>query len=164
MTRKRAAELKIKTLDDLSRHAARLSVGGDNQIFLRQEWRELCERYRMQFDQQLPMDPTFMYGAVADGKVDVITAYTSDGRIKTFDLVILEEDPARRVFPPYDAVLLISAKASRRPGFPEALRPLLGAVDVETMRAANERVDVEAELPSRVGRELLEAIAARKRK
>lgn len=164
MTKQRAAELEVKTLDQLSKRAAGLSVGGDNQIFLRQEWRDLCGRYHLKFDRQLPMDPTFMYAAVADRKVDVITAYTSDGRIKTFDLVLLEQDPARLVFPPYDALLLISAKASRRPGFQEALRPLLNAIDVEAMRAANEQADVEAHLPSRVGRELLDAIEARKKR
>ena len=42
MTRKRAAELNIQSLDDLRRHAGSLKVGGDNQIFLRQEWRDLC--------------------------------------------------------------------------------------------------------------------------
>jgi osmoprotectant transport system permease protein len=163
MTRKKAAELKIKSLDDLRRHAARLKVGGDNQIFLRQEWRDLCKTYHLQFESQSPMDPTFMYGAVADGKVDVITAYTSDGRIKTFDLVILEEDPARRVFPPYDALLLVSGKAARRPGFQESLRPLLNAIDVETMRRANERADVEGHLPHQVGVELLDEIETKKK-
>jgi osmoprotectant transport system permease protein len=162
MTRARAAELRIRSLDDLSRHAAGLRVGGDNQIFLRPEWRDLCERYRLTFQRQLAMDPTLMYGAVADGKVEVITAYTSDGRIKTYDLLLLDQDPARRVFPPYDALLLVSGKAARRPGFRQALLPLLGAIDVEAMRAANERADVEGRLPHQVGVELLDEIEARR--
>jgi osmoprotectant transport system permease protein len=164
MTREKAGALNIRSLADLPRHAAGLKVGGDNQIFLRQEWRDLCEQYRLRFESQRPMDPTFMYGAVAEGKVDVITAYTSDGRIKTFDLVILEQDPSRRVFPPYDALLLVSGKAARRPGFTEALQPLLDAIDVETMRAANERADVDGQLPHRVGAELLNEVAGRGRK
>jgi osmoprotectant transport system permease protein len=161
MTRQKATELKIQSLDDLARHAPRLKVGGDNQIFLRQEWRDLCEQYHLKFDTQRPMDPTFMYSAVADGKVDVITAYTSDGRIKTFDLVLLPQHPSRRVFPPYDALLLVSKKASQRPGFQESLRPLLGAIDLENMRRANERADVEGVLPQRVGLELLDEIESR---
>lgn len=161
MTKKRAAELGIRSLDDLGRHAARLKVGGDNQIFLRPEWRDLCQKYRLTFLRQSAMDPTFMYGAVADGEVDVIAAYTSDGRIKTFDLVILEQDPARRVFPPYDAVLLVSEKAFRRRGFKESLAPLLNSVDVNTMRRANERADVDGQLPHQVGGALLEEINAR---
>ena len=48
--------------------------------------------------QTRPMDPTLMYEAVSQGSVDVVSAYTSDGRITAYDLVILE-DP-RRAFPP----------------------------------------------------------------
>jgi len=162
MTKQRAAELKIESLADLSSHAAGLKVGGDNQIFLRQEWRDLCKQYHLRFERQRPMDPTFMYGAVAKGDEDVITAYTSDGRINAFGLIILKEDPSRRVFPPYDALLLVSGKASRRPGFKESLQPLLDAIDVETMRGANERADVEGQLPHRVGVQLLDEIEARR--
>jgi osmoprotectant transport system permease protein len=157
MTRPRAAALNILTLDDLRRHPD-LKVAGDNQIFGRPEWRDLCALYGLTFQDRFPMDPTLMYGAVADGQVDVITAYTSDGRIKTFDLVLLDQDPQRRVFPPYDAVLLVSPKAAQRPGFIEALRPLLGVIDVETMRRANEQVDVERRWPRRAGAELLATI------
>ena len=53
------------------------------------------------------MQPEFMYPA-AGNEVDVISAYTSDGRIAQYDLVVLE-DP-KGVIPPYDAVLLVSPK------------------------------------------------------
>ena len=49
-----------------------------------------------------------MYRAVADGEVDVIAAYTSDGQIATNDLAILADN--RHAIPPYDAILLISPK------------------------------------------------------
>ena len=60
------------------------------------------------------MDSTFMYAAVRDGEVDAITAYTTDGRISAFDLVILD-DPAG-ILPPYDALVLVSPAAASRPG------------------------------------------------
>lgn len=162
MTRQKAAALNIATLDDLSRHAARLRVGGDNQIFLRQEWRDLCEQYGLKFAEQRMMEPTFMYPAVAHGRtVDVITAYSSDGRIKPYNLVLLEQEESRRVFPPYDALLLVSAKAAARAGFVESLRPLLGTINLDAMRRANERADVDGLLPRQVGVELLNEIEAR---
>ena len=49
-----------------------------------------------------------MYRAVADGSADVITAFSSDGRIAALDLVTLA-DP-RRALPSYDAVLLRRAR------------------------------------------------------
>ena len=62
--------------------------------------------YGISFREQRQMQPEFMYSAVANGEVDVIAGYTSDGRIAQFDLVVLD-DP-RHAIPPYDAVLLIS--------------------------------------------------------
>ena len=38
--------------------------------------------------------------------MDVVLAYTTDGRIKSFDLKVLEDD--RRFFPPYDTSLVVS--------------------------------------------------------
>ena len=78
------------------------------------------------------MQPDFMYRAVADGSVDVISAYSSAGQIAQDDLVTL-------AVPPYDAVLLISPQRAADDSFKAALRPLIGAIDVKTMREANLR-------------------------
>ena len=83
------------------------------------------------------MQPEFMYGAVASGQVDVISAYTSDGRIALHNLAVLD-DP-RRVIPPYDAILLISPKRANDAALIAALRPLIDAIDVDMMRQASAR-------------------------
>jgi len=143
---------------DLAHQAKALKVGGDNQFFIRSEWRQVKEAYGLKESalQTVAMDPTLMYGAVADGQVDVIVAYTSDGRIKAYDLVILD-DP-RHAFPPYDAVLLVSEKASAKPGLLAALTPLVETIDVDAMRAANYAVDVEHQTARRSAEELLRRI------
>ena len=64
------------------------------------------------FREKKEADPTLMYGAVRDGGVDVIVAYTSDGRIEKYGLVLLEDDLG--VLPSYDAILLVSAKAAAK--------------------------------------------------
>jgi osmoprotectant transport system permease protein len=84
------------------------------------------------------MQPEFMYPA-AGHEVDVISAYTSDGRIAQFDLVVLA-DPKGAV-PPYDAVLLFSPKRADDAALREALKPLSGAIDVTLMREANLRAN-----------------------
>jgi osmoprotectant transport system permease protein len=76
-----------------------------------------------------------MYRAVADGDIDVTSAFSSDGRIASFDLVVLE-DP-RGAIPPYDAVLLIAPARANDAAFIAALEPLVGAIDVAAMRRAN---------------------------
>jgi osmoprotectant transport system permease protein len=102
------------------------------------------------------MDPTLMYEAVAKGSVDVVSAYTSDGRIAAFDLVVLE-DP-KHAFPPYDAVLLVSKRMAARPEFVRALRPLVDSIRVDDMRRANMRVDVDRQTVRRAAGELLERV------
>jgi osmoprotectant transport system permease protein len=84
-----------------------------------------------------------MYRAIADGSADVITAFSSDGRIAALDLVTLA-DP-RRALPSYDALLLVSPRRAGDTRFIGALRPLIGAIPVERMRRANLMVDRDAD-------------------
>ena len=137
MAKKRATELAISSIADLARHASSLSIAGDYEFFGRPEWKALEKSYGLAFRQQRQMQAEFMYPAVAAREVDVIAAYTSDGRVAQFELQILD-DP-KRAIPPYDAVLLISPKRAGDQRLLEALRPLVGAIPVETMRDANRR-------------------------
>lgn len=139
MTRPRAAALGVDALGDLARPAPGLTVGGDYEFFSRPEWRAVRDAYGLRFADEVSYDSRFMYQALAQGDVDVISAFTSDGWIVAFDLVVLD-DP-REALPPYDAVLLLSRQAAADPALVAALRPLVGALDVETMRTANHMVD-----------------------
>lgn len=134
----------------------KVTLAADLQFFTRLEWPKVRDTYGLRFEATKEMDPTLMYGAVQSSEVDVICAYTSDGRIDAYGLVLLK-DP-QGAFPPYDAVLLVSRRAADKPGFVEALRPLLGAIDVGVMRKANYRVDVENQSPVNAAAELLEVI------
>src|SRR5260370_29039275 len=121
MRRDRARALGISSIEDLAAASPRLAVGGDNEIFGRPEWQALRKAYGFAFRQERQMQPIFMYKAVADGEVDVITAFSSDGRIAELDLVTLG-DP-KQAIPPYDAVLLIPPRPSAQPPFPPPLTP-----------------------------------------
>ena len=80
-----------------------------------------------------------MYTALVTGDVDVITAFSSDGRIAEYGLKVLT-DP-RGALPPYDAILLVSPGHARDRAFIAALKPLIGAIDLKTMQQANFMVD-----------------------
>ncbi|HEY7551886.1 MAG TPA: ABC transporter permease/substrate-binding protein [Hyphomicrobiaceae bacterium] len=137
MRRDRARELGVKSIADLAPHAPALSVAGDFEFFSRPEWKAIREAYGLSFARERQMQAEFMYQAAAAGDVDVISAYTSDGRIAEYDLVVLD-DP-KHAIPPYDAILLVSPRRANDKAFLDALRPLVGAIDVETMREANRR-------------------------
>jgi len=137
MPRKRAGDLGIRTIADLASRASTLSIAGDYEFFSRPEWTSIRQAYNLSFRQQRQMQPDFMYAAVASGEVDVIAGYTSDGLIAKYDLVALG-DP-KFAIPPYDAVVLISPKRANDTKLREALQPLLGKIDIATMREANLR-------------------------
>lgn len=142
MREARAKALGIRSIGDLAKVAPSLTLGSDYEFFSRPEWRRLQSTYGLRFRKKTSFDPTFMYGALTSGQVDVITAFTTDGRIAADHLTVLD-DP-KHAFPPYDAVLLVAPGAEARwPGLKKALAPLVGAIDVGRMREANARVDLE---------------------
>lgn len=135
----RAAAKGIATVADLAPVAPGLRLGSDTEFLRRPEWAALRAAYGLSFAQEKSFNPTFMYRALADGSVDVISAYTSDGRIAADNLVVLD-DP-KGAIPAYDAVLLISPRRRDDAVLRAALTPLIGAIPVERMREANYMVD-----------------------
>lgn len=135
----RARALDVASLADLAREAPRLTLGSDLEFLSRPEWKAVDAAYGFAFRAERSYQPTFMYRALAAGDADVISAFSSDGRIAADHLVALT-DP-KGAIPPYDAVILVSPKATADRRLIAALRPLLGAVPVDAMRAANYSVD-----------------------
>ncbi len=76
---------------------------------------------------------------MTSGDVDVISAFSSDGRIAQYDLKILG-DP-KGALPPYDAVLLLGPAHAHDAALIAALRPLIGAIHLGDMQQANLMVD-----------------------
>jgi osmoprotectant transport system permease protein len=137
MPRAKADALGIRSMTDLAGRAATLSIAGDHEFFGRPEWAAIRKTYGIAFREQRQMQSEFMYQAVAHGEVDIIAGYTSDGRIAQLDLAVLD-DP-KHAIPPYDAVLLLSPQRANDAALQAALRPLVDAIDVATMREANLR-------------------------
>jgi osmoprotectant transport system permease protein len=135
----RAKALGVTSLDDLAREAPKLTLGTDVEFLSRPEWKAVDAAYSLTFKAERSFQPTFMYRALGSGEADVISAFSSDGRIAADKLVVLS-DP-RGAIPPYDAVILVSPKRANDQHLLDALQPLVGAVSVEAMRAANYSVD-----------------------
>jgi osmoprotectant transport system permease protein len=118
-----------------------MSIGSDYEFFSRPDWTALQEAYGLRFAATRQFQSTFMYRALVSGEVDVISAFSSDGRIAAEKLAVLE-DPQHAI-PPYDAIVMISANRADDPVLLAALRPLVGAIPIERMREANMMVDRE---------------------
>jgi len=143
MKRDKARALGIVSLDDLARRAPDLVMGGDLEFFSRPEWASVVKTYGLQFRASRQFQPTFMYRALGSGEADVISAFSSDGRIAADDLVVLTDPKA--ALPPYDAVLLIAPGRVGDRRLRAALQGLNDAIPVEAMRAANYSVDRDAD-------------------
>jgi osmoprotectant transport system permease protein len=137
----RAAELSIRSISDLVSAAPGFEIGGDYEFFARPEWAALESSYGQ---------------AVATGEVDVISAFSTDGRIEAFDLRVLRDDLG--VIPPYDAIVLARpGLLAEAPDAVAALRSLANAIDAKTMRRMNLAVDRGGRAPSAVAAEFLAA-------
>jgi osmoprotectant transport system permease protein len=136
----------ITDLRGLAGQASALRLGADLEFLSRPEWRAVQSAYGLRFASQRAYSPSFMYRALESGQVDVISAFSSDGRIAADDLTVLG-DPAHAL-PGYDAILLVSPNHAGDARFVGALKPLVNAIPVDAMRKANYMVDRDSDKAS----------------
>jgi len=141
-----AKRLGLRTIDDLARASPNMTLGADLEFLDRPEWAMLRNAYPLRFAAQRAYSPTFMFRALASGQADVISAFSSDGRIAAMKLAVLA-DP-KGAIPGYDALLLAAPQRAGDARFLAAIRPLVNAIPVETMREANYRVDRDTDKQS----------------
>lgn len=147
MRRAQAEELGIRTVSDLAEHVRsgeepKLTAAFTHEFLDRPDgYKGVCEAYGFEFpDEPKGLDPGLIYKACADGEIDVICAFATDGRIAAFDLVTLEDD--KRFFPPYYAAPLIRAQTlQEHPELEGLLNKLAGLIDDATMQQLNYQVD-----------------------
>lgn len=152
-----AEKLNLKTVSDIAPYAKDMVLGTDQtfQDYPGQGYKEFCETYGFEFKEAIPMDFGLMYRALGTGEVDAGVVYTTDGRNIAGDLVILEDN--KQFNPPYYGMLVARADVLEQyPEVKEAVEPLCGLIDTETMTQLNARVDVEEQEPSQVARDFLE--------
>jgi osmoprotectant transport system permease protein len=140
MKRRDAERLGVESLADLAVVAPKLRLATDTEFQSRAEWAALQRVYGLKFARMTAYTPTLMVRALTSGEADVMTAFSSDGRIAADDLVLLT-DP-RGALPTYDALLLVGP---RRPDLAAKLAGLDGKIPVEAMREANWQVDRDKE-------------------
>jgi len=114
----------------------------------------LREAYGFGFGRVFDLDPGLMYQAVRQGEVDVICAFSTDGRIPAYGLRMLEDD--RGFFPPYHPAPVVRHQALEIfPELPRVLAPLSEVLSDEVMQRLNYRVDEEGHAPEDVVRAFL---------
>ncbi len=156
LRRDRAESLGIRTISDLVQISPTLRAGFGYEFIERQDGLlGLQGTYGLQFQEVVGMQESLKYQATANGDVDLLDVYTTDGRLFVYDFFVLEDD--RHFFPPYDATALVRGETlTRYPELSSVLSLLTNALTPERMRKWNLKVQEQGQPVTQVAQEMLE--------
>ncbi|MBY6756622.1 ABC transporter permease subunit [Clostridium botulinum] len=155
-TKEIAQKYNLKTTSDLAKESSNMIAGPTIEFANREDGLiGLNKAYNVNFKGVNPIDGGIRYTALVNNETQIIDAFTTDGLIEQFNLVLLEDD--KRFFPDYYAVPIVKEETLKK--FPE-LREVLGNLDGritdEKMRKLNYEVDVNKRDPKQVAKEFLQ--------
>lgn len=154
-----ADELGLEKVSDVADHAGDLHLGTDNAWLERPNdgYPAFKEMYNMEFGKTSPMEIGVVYKAVNNQDVDIVLAYSTDARLKEYDLKTLEDD--QNFFPPYQAAPVVrNDLLENHPEVDEAISMLIGKIDTETMTELNYLGDIEKIQPAEIAENYLKEI------
>ncbi|MEM9424242.1 MAG: glycine betaine ABC transporter substrate-binding protein, partial [Spirochaetota bacterium] len=158
MLRSRAEELGISKISDLRNHLD-LIAGFDSEFMSRSNdgSEPMFAAYGFQPAQPIiQLEIGLRYKAVTEGQADYTDAYSTDAKLKRFDMKVLEDDLS--FFPPYYAVIVANQDALQR--FPELeglLAELEGNIDDAEITAMNYKVEEDKIDPEEVALNFLKS-------
>ncbi|WP_088547695.1 glycine betaine ABC transporter substrate-binding protein [Paenibacillus aquistagni] len=142
--RELAEERGYKKISDVEKDADNLRLGVDTTWLERPSdgYPAFQQAYGFKFKQEFPMEQSLVYQAVSNQQVDIVLAYSTDPRLKEYDLVTLEDD--KKFFPPFDASPVIRGETLQAyPETREVIQELIGKIDAKTMIELSYQVDIE---------------------
>ena len=155
VTKETAEQYDLKTMSDLSKYREEW-VSGTTLEFLNREdgMPGLSRKYNLKLKDSIGLDGSPRYVALMNGEVDVIDAFSTDGLLKKFDLIVLEDD--KNFFPPYYAMPMIASETLETyPELVNLLEKLGNCLDNETMVDLNYQVDELQIQPEVVAKQFL---------
>lgn len=157
VTQEAADEYNLTKISDLQGISEQLDAGVDSSWMEREGdgYRAFVETYQMDFNNIYPMQIGLVYDAVESGELDIVLGYSTDGRIASYDLVVLEDD--LNFFPPYDASPSANEYILEQyPLLDEVLYKLVDTIPTEMMQQLNYISDDYLLEPANVARRFLE--------
>ncbi len=95
-----------------------------------------------------------MYKAAYEKQLDVISGYSTDGRLKAYSLVVLNDD--KTIFPPYYAAPIVRQEVLQKyPELEPTLNILSGRINDSIMTELNYKVDYLKQSPEKVAKDFL---------
>ncbi|MCF8020603.1 MAG: glycine/betaine ABC transporter substrate-binding protein [Vallitaleaceae bacterium] len=151
-----AKELDISSYSDLAKVSNTLNIGAEYDFYEREDgFPGLEATYGFQFDKKTELDIGLKYEGIGSDQVDVINIFSTDGRLKQYDLRVLEDD--KNFFPSYFAATLIREETLEKyPELEDVLALLDGQINNEEMTNLNYLVEIENMDPKVVAEDFLE--------
>jgi len=151
-------------ISDLRTNAPSLRAGFNAEFLERADgYPGLKKIYKLEFKKIVNLDAGLIYQALQEKQVDVISAFSTDGRLDAFGLRVLTDD--LHFFPRYDPAPVVRQQVlTRFPGIRETLEGLSGHLDEATMRKLNYEVDGKGRNPKDVARDFLTHSTASERR
>lgn len=157
VTEEFSKEHGVTKVSDLEKLKDNVTVGVDTAWISREGdgYEAFKQIYGFDFNTIYPMDIGLVYTALASNEMDVVLGYSTDGKISSYDLVVLEDD--KRLFPPYDCSPVASMEIIEKyPEVENSIFQLVGQISSETMQELNRQADEDLEEPSKVAENFLE--------
>jgi osmoprotectant transport system permease protein len=137
-----------------STYGSRLKAGFTPEFMGRQDGNlSLQTKYGLNIN-ALVISDAVMYKAAYEKQLDVISGYSTDGRLKAYGLVVLGDD--KKIFPPYYAAPIIREDVLKKfPDLENTLNLLAGKINDSIMTALNYRTDYLHQSPEKVAKDFL---------
>ena len=133
-----ARRYDMRTLSDVGRAATQLRLAVTAEFLNRPDGLPALRRAYggFNFKQIVQVDIGLRYQALIDKRADVAVAFTTDGEIDQYQLVVFDDD--KHAFPPYQAAPVVRDDALQRfPGIAAALDAVTPLLDEATIRSVN---------------------------
>lgn len=113
----------------------------------------LKDKYKLNI-RTVVISDAVMYKAAFEKQLDVISGYSTDGRLKAYDLVVLQDD--KTIFPPYYAAPIVRQEVLQKyPELEPTLNLLSGKINDSIMTDLNYRVDHLKQSPEQVAKDFM---------
>lgn len=151
-----AEKYQLKTYSDLRGIANQLVFGAEYDFYEREDGYEaLRKEYGLSFKNTVDLDIGLKYQAIAEGKIDVMNIFTTDGQLSVADVVVLEDD--KNFYPSYMSGNVVRLETlERHPELEAVLKKLDGIVSDEKMAEMNYQVETEGKQPQMLAQKFLE--------
>lgn len=136
-----AKKYNLETYSDLAKISDKITFGAEYDFFEREDgYQALCERYGMKFVSTMDLDIGLKYQAIAQGKIDAINIFTTDGKLSTADVVVLEDN--LNFYPSYQCGNVVRLETLKKyPQLSEQLSLLSGQISNSDMAFMNNEVE-----------------------